>query len=138
MKRKRISRVGVAGILAVISAFGLVAILSLSNGALRNINPTEQQQTVDAIVRMRLTQTAEMRLSATPEVTEIDPIWQTATAVYILSSTNLGSSPVPGTPPTIDARLPIATDLPRLTSETRTDQVATPAVSSESPTPGNP
>ena len=67
MKRRRISRVGIAGILAVVSAVGLVAILSLSNGALKQINPTEQQQTVDAIVRRRLTQTAIAR--STPEAT---------------------------------------------------------------------
>jgi hypothetical protein len=71
MKHRRISRVGMAGILAVVSAFGLVAVLSLSNGALKQINPTEQQQTVDAIVRTRLTQTAEMRatLAVTAETT---------------------------------------------------------------------
>ncbi|MBI1257496.1 MAG: hypothetical protein GC204_08500 [Chloroflexi bacterium] len=71
MKLRRISQVGVAGILAVISALGLIAILSLSDGALKQINPTEQQQTVDAIVRVRLTQTAEMRstMQATVEIT---------------------------------------------------------------------
>ena len=86
MKRRRISQVGIAGILAVISAVGLIAIVSLSNGTLKQINPTEQQQTVDAMVRVRVTQTAEMRATsqATAEATDvIDPIWQTATAVYL-------------------------------------------------------
>src|SRR3954454_11398077 len=109
MKRRRISRVGVAGILAVLSAFGLVAILSLSNGALKQINPTEQQETVDAIVRVRLTQTAEMKATATAEVTEtdIDPIWLTATEVYILSGTDESN---PFTPVIITPDAKVATE----------------------------
>jgi len=119
MKRRRISQVGIAGILAVISAVGLIAIVSLSNGTLKQINPTEQQQTVDALVRVRVTQTAEMRATsqATAEATDvIDPIWQTATAVYLLSRTNSGSPATPGTPPTIDVRFEIVTETAAPTS----------------------
>ena len=70
MKRRRISQVGIAGILALVSAVGLIAVVSLSNGALKQINPTEQQQTVDAIVRTRLTQTAESRATLQPATAE--------------------------------------------------------------------
>ena len=124
MKRRRISQVGIAGILAVISAVGLIGIVSLSNGALKQMNPTEQQQTLDAIVRTRLTQTAEIRQSATPEITEeIDPIWRTATEVKrevdIAGTQRALTLVTPGPPPTIDPLLPIfiVTAEPASTSE---------------------
>ena len=70
MKRRGISPVMIAGIVAILAALGLIYLIS-TGGVFIQIDPTAQQQTVDAIVRTRLTQTAEMRLTLTltPEAT---------------------------------------------------------------------
>ncbi len=53
-----------AGLLALLAALGLIAVISFSNNPLTNLDPTAHQQTVDAIVQTRLALTAEMRTLA--------------------------------------------------------------------------
>ena len=74
MKRRRISPIMIAGLLAILSALGLIALIS-SGSVFTQIDPTAQRQTVDAIVRTRLTQTAEIRLTLQPtaELTSESP-----------------------------------------------------------------
>lgn len=82
MKRRRISPVLLAGLLAVLSGLALFALIS--GGSLqRDINPTDHWYTVDSIARGRLTQTAESRETdqaamGTAEVTD-QPSAETAT-----------------------------------------------------------
>ncbi len=65
MRRRRISPIMIAGLLALLSALGLFLLASTGNIP-RNISPTEQQQTLDAIVQSRLTQTAETKATGQP------------------------------------------------------------------------
>ena len=60
MKRWRISPIALAGLLALVSGLGLITVDLVSGGALIQIDPTAQQQTIDAVVQTRLTQTAVM------------------------------------------------------------------------------
>lgn len=53
-----------AGLLALLSAIGLIAIVTLSNNPLTNLDPTTHQRTVDAIVQTRLALTADARTLA--------------------------------------------------------------------------
>lgn len=70
MRRRRLSPVMIAGLLALLSALGLIALVS--GGSLqRDINPTDHWYTVDSIARGRLTQTALARATdGTAELTD--------------------------------------------------------------------
>ena len=78
MKRRRISPIIIAGLLAILSMLGLIALIS-SGGVFTQIDPTAQQQTVEAIVYTRLTATAAARGAATAEATSAQ-LLETATA----------------------------------------------------------
>jgi hypothetical protein len=80
MKRRRISPVMIAGIVAILAALGLIYLIS-TGGVFIQIDPTAQQQTVEAMEPNRLTQTAENRqreataVNATQAaVTQISPM----------------------------------------------------------------
>ncbi|HVU13517.1 MAG TPA: hypothetical protein VHD90_19695 [Phototrophicaceae bacterium] len=73
MKRRRISPIMIAGVLAILSALGLIALIT--SGSLKtDIDPTQQQATVNAIVYSRLTETAQARPT-------LDPLLASATAL---------------------------------------------------------
>ena len=69
MKRRRISPLMIAGLLALLSALGLIVLVSFNN-SLTQIDPTAQQQTVNAIVYQRLTETAVAQMTLELVVTE--------------------------------------------------------------------
>ncbi len=79
MKRRRISPILIAGVLAILSALGLIALIS-SDSLKTDIDPTQQQGTLNAIVYSRLTETAQARLT-------LDPLLATATALTIQATT---------------------------------------------------
>ena len=86
MKRRRISPILIAGVLAILSALGLVALIT--SGSLKtDIDPTQQQATLNAIVYTRLTETAQVRPT-------LDPLLATATALTIQATETILS---PGT-----------------------------------------
>ena len=119
MRRRGISPVMIAGIIAILAALGLIYLIS-TGGVFTQIDPTAQQQTVDAIVRTRLTQTAEKKATATAEITEeIDPIWRTATEIRRLSDIYAGTPSPTGTLPTLEplSSIFITTPEPTSTSE---------------------
>lgn len=64
MRRKRNNSILLAGLLALLAALGLIAIVSFSNNPLANLDPTAHQQTVDAIVQTRVALTADARTLA--------------------------------------------------------------------------
>ena len=81
MKRWRISPITLAGLLTLLSALGLIAVNSVSRGALVQIDPTAQQQTIDAVVQTRLTQTAVMANATLVEAAVATQVAATATAM---------------------------------------------------------
>lgn len=76
MRRRRNSPILIAGLLALLSALGLMAIVWSTDGGLKPLDATARQQTVDLIVQTRLAATAQMRASLeaefTPEATETE------------------------------------------------------------------
>jgi hypothetical protein len=76
MRRRRNSPILIAGLLALLSALALIAIVWSMDGGLRPPDATARQRTVDLIVQTRLALTAEMRetlgAAATVEPTETE------------------------------------------------------------------
>ncbi len=81
MKRWRISPIALAGLLALVSGLGLITVDSVSGGALIQIDPTAQQQTIDAVVQTRLTQTAVMANATLVEAAVATQVAAAATAM---------------------------------------------------------